>query len=185
MIYKYDSKSLTYKSVTKNLVLGIIGVIVFFTAVTSIFMLKRVNDIRYISAETKSIIIKESTKENEFSPQKLKAYILELNIKFPHIVYAQARLESGNFKSEIFKTNHNLFGMKVATKRPTTNKGEENGHAYYESWKESVVDYAFYQAQYLSDIKSEAEYLEYLKPNYAEAPNYMTQLQAIIAEKDF
>lgn len=185
MIYKYDYNNLTYKNVTKNLALILIGIIVLFTGITSIFMLARINDIRYISSETKSIIIKESTKENEFSPKKLRAYILELNIKFPHIVYAQARLETGNFKSEIFKTNHNLFGMKVATLRPTTNKGEENGHAYYENWKESVVDYAFYQAQYLSDIKTEAEYLEYLKANYAEAPNYMTQLQIILAEKDF
>ena len=185
MIYKYDSKNITYKNITKNLVLGGIGVVVLFIAVTSILTLTRINDIRYISSETKSIIIKESTKENEFSPKKLRAYILELNIKFPHIVYAQARLETGNFKSEIFKTNHNLFGMKVATLRPTTNKGEENGHAYYEGWRESVVDYAFYQAQYLSDIKTEAEYLQYLKANYAEAPNYMTQLQIILAEKDF
>lgn len=185
MIYKYDSKNITYKNITKNLVLGGIGVIVLFIAVTSILTLTRINDIRYISSETKSIIIKESTKENEFSPKKLRAYILELNIKFPHIVYAQARLETGNFKSEIFKTNHNLFGMKVATLRPTTNKGEENGHAYYEGWRESVVDYAFYQAQYLSDIKTEAEYLQYLKANYAEDPNYMTQLQIILAEKDF
>jgi hypothetical protein len=45
---------------------------------------------------------------------------------------------------------------------------------------ESVVDYAFYQAQYLSDIKTEAEYLQYLKANYAEDPNYMAQLQVII-----
>jgi uncharacterized FlgJ-related protein len=185
MIYKFDPKSLTYQNVTKNLVLVIIGMVILFTAITSIFMFTRINDIRYISSETKSIIIKESAKENEFSPKKLREYILELNIKFPHIVYAQARLETGNFKSQIFKTNHNLFGMKVATLRPTTNKGEENGHAYYEGWRESVVDYAFYQAQYLSDIKTEAEYLEYLKANYAEAPNYMAQLQIIIAEKDF
>jgi uncharacterized FlgJ-related protein len=185
MIYKFDPKSLTYQNVTKNLVLAIIGMVILFTAITSIFMFTRINDIRYISSETKSIIIKESAKENEFSPKKLREYILELNIKFPHIVYAQARLETGNFKSQIFKTNHNLFGMKVATLRPTTNKGEENGHAYYEGWRESVVDYAFYQAQYLSDIKTEAEYLQYLKANYAEAPNYMEQLQIILAEKDF
>jgi hypothetical protein len=180
MIYKYDYKNLTYKNVTKNLAFILIGIIVLFTGITSILMLTRINDIRYISSETKSIIIKESAKENEFSPEKLRAYILELNIKFPHIVYAQARLETGNFKSQIFKTNHNLFGMKVATLRPTTNKGEENGHAYYEGWRESVVDYAFYQAQYLSDIKTEAEYLQYLKANYAEDPNYMAQLQVII-----
>ena len=73
--------------------------------------------------------------------------------------------------------------MKVATRRPTTNKGEENGHAYYDNWKESVVDYAFYQAQYLSDIKTEANYLQYLNASYAEAPNYMEQLKKIILEE--
>lgn len=182
MIYKYDSKNLTYKDVTKNLVLGAIGIIVLFSALTSIFMLTRINDIRYISSETKSIIIKESTKENEFSPKKLRAYILELNIKFPHIVYAQARLETGNFKSEIFKTNHNLFGLKIATRRPTTNKGEENNHAYFDNWKECVVDYAFYQAAYLQDIKTESEYLQYLGLNYAQNPSYVEQLKKIIAE---
>ena len=84
MVYKFDRQSLTYKNVTKDIVLWFIGTIVLIIAITSIFMLKRINDIRYISAETKSIIIKESTKENEFSPQKLRAYILELNIKFPN-----------------------------------------------------------------------------------------------------
>ena len=114
MIYKYDYKNLTYKNVTKNLAFILIGIIVLFTGITSILMLTRINDIRYISSETKSIIIKESAKENQFSPEKLRAYILELNIKFPHIVYAQARLETGNFKSQIFKTNHNE-GCHIAT----------------------------------------------------------------------
>jgi uncharacterized FlgJ-related protein len=90
----------------------------------------RVNDVSFISEETKAIILREADKANEFTPEKLKAYILELNIRFPYIVYAQAQLETGEFKSKIFKENNNIFGMKVARKRPTTNKGEENGHAY-------------------------------------------------------
>lgn len=184
MIYKYDYKNLTYKNVTKNLAFILIGIIVLFTGITSILMLTRINDIRYISSETKSIIIKESAKENQFSPEKLRAYILELNIKFPHIVYAQARLETGNFKSQIFKTNHNLFGMKVATLRPTTNKGEENGHAYYEGWRESVVDYAMFRAAYLNNITSEDEYFQYLKSNYAEDSRYIDRLKEIIKEEN-
>ena len=146
-------------------------------------MTTRINDVRFMTQETKEIVIKEANKENEFTPEKLKAYVLELNIRFPHIVYAQARLETGNFSSSIFKENNNLFGMKVATKRPTTNKGEENGHAYYENWKESVVDYAFYQAQYLSDIKTESEYFEYLRGSYAENPTYVEKLKVLIEEK--
>lgn len=183
MIYFYDKKNLIYKNVTIKTVLSIIGLsFVMSCIIVSIFIF-RANEVKYISEETKAIIINQSIKENEFSSDRLKEYISELNIKFPHIVYAQARLESGNFKSQIFKTNNNLFGMKIARKRPTTNKGEENGHAYYDNWKESVQDYAFFQAAYLNDIKTESEYLQYLNANYAGSSNYVNLLNDIISEE--
>jgi uncharacterized FlgJ-related protein len=118
--------------------------------------------------------------ENVFSKEKLKEYILQLNIKFPQIVLAQAELESGNFTSPIFKENHNFFGMKCAKLRPTTNKGENKGHAYFDTWRDCVVDYAFYSAAYLNEIKTEAEYLDYLRQNYAEDPNYVDKLKQIM-----
>lgn len=183
MLYKFNPKTLMYDNVNKKVMLTIGGIVLLFVLITATFMTTRINDVRFMTQETKEIIIKEANKENEFTPEKLKAYVLELNIRFPHIVYAQARLETGNFSSSIFKENNNLFGMKVATKRPTTNKGEENGHAYYENWKESVVDYAFYQAQYLSDIKTESEYFEYLRGSYAENPTYVEKLKVLIEEK--
>jgi flagellum-specific peptidoglycan hydrolase FlgJ len=180
MLYKYDKTTLNYRKVTGTWIITALCFILISVAITSIITMNRLNDVRFISEETKAIILREADKQNEFSREKLKAYILELNVKYPHIVMAQAELETGSFKSKIFKENHNLFGMKVATKRPTTNKGEENGHAYYENWRESVVDYAFYSAQYLSNIKSEAEYFEYLKQSYAEDPNYVEKLKQII-----
>ena len=93
---------------------------------------------------------------------------------------AQAEIETGHFKSKIFKENNNLFGMKVATKRPTTNKGEQYKHAYYNSWRESVVDYAFYSAQYLSDLKTEEQYLDYIRHNYAEDSNYIGKVRSVM-----
>jgi len=181
MLYRYDKKNLKFDNVSKPIAFTIGGALLFGMICTGL-IIKSTNSVRFLSEETKAIILNEVTREREFSPQKLKSYVLELNIRFPHIVYAQACLETGNFKSNIFKSNNNLFGMKVATKRPTTNKGEENGHAYYESWRESVVDYAFYQAQYLSDIKTERQYLEYLKANYAEDSMYMPLLVKKIKE---
>jgi uncharacterized FlgJ-related protein len=180
MIYYYDQNELVYRNVTKKAVLTIIG-ITFITSLlfVSIFLL-RINKVEYISEETKAIIIRESIKDNEFSPERLRGYLDELNVRFPHIVYAQARLESGNFKSSIFRNNNNLFGMKVARRRPTTNKGEENGHAYYDNWKESVQDYAFFQAAYLNDVKTEGEYFQYLSANYASSENYVNTLKGII-----
>ena len=180
MIYRFDKKTLTFKNVFASWVFFV--TILCTTLVAVVIGIIRVNDVSFISEETKAIILRESDKANEFSPEKLKAYILELNIRFPYIVYAQAQLETGEFKSKIFKENNNLFGMKVATRRPTTNKGEDNGHAFYDHWKESVVDYAFYSAQYLSHIKNESEYFEYLSQSYAEDAQYVTKLRQIISK---
>lgn len=182
MIYKYDKENLNYKKITGKITLIVISVIILISLILSLFTLRNINKVKFISEETKSIILREADKENEFSREKLKAYILELNIKYPHIVMAQAEIETGHFTSTIFKENHNLFGMKCATKRPTTNKGEEHGHAYYDTWKESVVDYAFYSAQYLSDLKSEKEYLNYLSQSYAEDSTYVNKIKKIISK---
>jgi len=43
-----------------------------------------------------------------------------------------------------------------------------------------VVDYAFYQAAYLNDLRSEKEYFDYLGQNYAEDPMYVSKLKKII-----
>jgi len=180
MIYKFDKNTLNYKRVTGKLILTILAIGALISTLMAVMTVKEINNVKYISEETKSIILKE---RDEFTKEKLKAYIIELNIKYPHIVLAQAQIESGNYKSQIFRENNNLFGMKVATKRPTTNKGQENNHAFYNNWRESVIDYAFYSAQYLSDIKSEKEYLEYLRQNYAQDSNYVKKILDIINNK--
>ena len=113
---------------------------------------------------------------NTFSEEKLINYLYEINLKFPEIVFAQAKLESSNFTSTIFRENHNFFGMKCATKRAFLHKGENRGHAKYESWKECVIDYALYQATYLHHIKTKQQYLSYLRKHYAEDPNYVDKL---------
>ena len=121
----------------------------------------------------------QEVKTTDFTEEKLIEYVKELNIKFPHIVLAQARLESGNFKSNIFKENNNLFGMKEAKQRISTNKGTNLGHAKYENWKECVVDYALYQATYLSKFKTEEQYYSYLADNYAANGNYIKLVKKI------
>lgn len=70
--------------------------------------------------------------------------------------------------------------MKVARTRPTTNKGEQYSHAIYNYWKESVQDYALFQAAFLRGIKTEQQYFEYLRYNYAEDSSYVDKLKSII-----
>lgn len=124
--------------------------------------------------------IKLSIQDNDrFTEIKLKRLILDLNMKYPDVVLAQAKIESGNFKSKIFLENNNLFGMRQATNRPTTSSQVESGYAYYMNWKESVIDYALYQSKYLSDLTRE-QYLSYLGKNYAEDPQYKDGIIKVI-----
>jgi uncharacterized membrane protein len=181
MIYKFDKHNLTYKRVTGKAILLIVLAAILISSISTLVMINTLKEIKYTSTETKAIILKEQT---EFTPEKLKEYILELSIHYPHIVLAQAQLETGNFTSTIFKANNNLFGMKRADKRPNTAHGVQYDHAYYNTWRESVQDYAIFAAAYLKNIHTEEEYFEYLGQNYAEDPNYVSKLKQTIIKND-
>lgn len=102
-------------------------------------------------------------------------YILELNIQHPEVVLRQARIESGNFKSRVFLENNNMFGMKIPNKRPNMVSGSNRGYAVYNSWQESVIDYALYQV-YSGKNLSKEDYIKMLNNNYAEDTEYLNKL---------
>ena len=179
MIYKYDKDELRFVSVTKVYWFCLSTLILIAMSVASFFFYLHgiSNGLSSITPEEKIIILRNADK---FSVDKLKGYLDDLNVKFAGVVYAQAQLETNGFTSRIFKENNNLFGMKQAMHRSSTNIGEQHGHAYYESWRQSVLDYALYQCKYLSDINTREQYLQYLKDNYAEDPNYFNKLTKIL-----
>lgn len=130
----------------------------------------------------KTVVINTKYEQDTtFSEIELVHYLEELNVKYPDIVYAQAKLESGNFKSALFKLNNNLFGMKAICNRPTTSIGSRYGFAYFKTWRDSVLDYVIYQCLYLKD-KTYEEYLFYLDTVYAEDPNYINKIKNIAKE---
>lgn len=117
----------------------------------------------------------------EFSEKSFKNYLIKIKIKFPEIVIAQARLETNNFKSDIFKVANNLFGMKPAYQRSTTWSYIYKGHAAYVNWRESVLDYALFQEKYFKNVKTKKEYFKtLLKQSYAEDPFYIFKLNEIM-----
>src|SRR5882672_6857675 len=123
----------------------------------------------------------------EFSPGNLQKYIVEKKIRHPHIVYAQALLETGEFTSTIFKENNNLFGMKYVGDfrykygRPTTAVGSKYGHAVYTHWKKSVDDYILWQQMFKkTPTEKEDEYFALLRKKYAEDTRYVAVLKTII-----
>ena len=74
--------------------------------------------------------------------------------------------------------------MREAKSRITTSTGTNLNHAQYNSWRESVYDYAFYQSRYLGNIKTESEYYQYLAASYAEDPGYVKKIKQIVEGRD-
>lgn len=178
MIYKYDNKNLLFIKDTKFIKIVVFtGLLVMLVS----FVFGRYARITALdSYERELIILNLKEEENKFTEEKFVQLLKDLNVKYPHVVMAQSILETGKWKSNIFKENHNLFGMKEAKTRVKTALGTQNNHAYYTSWSESVYDYAFYQCRYLSSIKSERDYFTYLSKNYAEDSEYAERLKATI-----
>jgi len=182
-LFYYCSKELRYKKINKiKIIVPTLSLLVIFLLLVWVTNSKtKNNDILSLPTfESDITVVNINDTLNDFSEEKLIELLLSLNVNFPHIVLAQAKLESGHYSSKIYKENHNLFGMKEAVVRIHTSKGTQFSHAYYDNWRESVYDYAFYQSSYLSTLKTEEEYYVYLAKSYAEADNYVKLLKSIV-----
>lgn len=115
-----------------------------------------------------------------FSELNLYKKILELGIAYPDIVLAQAKIETGNFTSKIFRENNNMFGMKLPGRRATTAVGKRYNHARYTNWLQSLRDYKLWQDQMIHKAPTKHAYLAYLSRNYAEDKNYIRKIKQII-----
>jgi len=122
----------------------------------------------------------EFFKTVEFSVENLREYLEFRKVRNKEIVYAQAVLETGEFRSTIFKENNNLFGMKYPLVRPTTAQYINRGHAAYNHWSDSVDDYILWY-NFMTRNKQYTNYLTFLTSlGYAEDPYYIYKLQNLI-----
>jgi hypothetical protein len=179
MLYTYNENEIRFKKV-KPIKLFLFFLLVITISIAGIYTSYTIGSNRSVYDLTEgelSILIQNM---DEFSEEKLIEMMIDIGIKYPYIPYAQSKLETGGWKSSIFLENHNLFGMKQATRRVSTAKGSNKGHAYYDTWRESVYDYAFYQCRYLGNLNSEEEYFQYLSASYAEDSMYVQKLQKMI-----
>lgn len=89
----------------------------------------------------------------------------------PHyeVVLAQARHETGNFKSRLCRVNKNLFGIK------------HNGrYASFVHWRQSIADY---KAR-ISSRYDGGDYYAFLRRiGYAQDPKYIAKLKKYRAGK--
>jgi hypothetical protein len=88
------------------------------------------------------------------------------NIKNPKIVYKQAILETGNFKSPVYLRTHNLFGLC-----------DSKGYYCFNKWEESIKAYIKY-VEY--KYKNGEDYYHFLKRiKYAKDKNYIKKLRLL------
>jgi len=156
----------------------------------AVFLLLVFFGVKYYAKTLESPLRKEDT-----SIDKTISRLQEYKIRFPKVVLAQMILETGTFKSKIFKENHNPFGMKHNKRGFST--GVKNGHANYphmshkgyctwECYDFAFMDYRNWQDKYLPDsVTTEEQYLYYLDHlpgglRYAEDPLYTIKLRNIL-----
>lgn len=90
------------------------------------------------------------------------------DVQYPEIVYAQAVIETGHFRSELCVKHNNLFGLK------------HGGHYMrFDHWTESVMAYKLMvQSKYRG-----GDYYEFLDSiGYAESPDYTDLVKLIIRQ---
>lgn len=177
MFYKHNKKTLSFEKIKWYNYYSIITIVLILCVISFKFGISEGKQEKcYITEDQKVLIIHEH--EEQFSPQELKSFLVDHNFKFPNLLFEQFRIESSNFKSPLFKNNHNLNGMKLSNSRVTTRSGEEGGYAYYNNWRDCLIDYALRQAPYIKYIETEEQYLQYLKDSkYAEDPDYIDKIR--------
>ena len=110
--------------------------------------------------------VKPVAKPKVLNETNLRAELIKNNIPHANIVLAQAKLETGNFKSNLVRTHQNIFGLK---------KG--NRYRRYSHWTECVEDYK----KCISNRYSGGSYYAFLsRIGYASHPNYTELLKEMV-----
>lgn len=110
---------------------------------------------------------------NKSAEEGLKEALIYYDIKFPEIVYAQAVLETGHFKSTGCLKHNNLFGLYDS---------KAKRYHRFNHWVESVVAYKkWIQRRY----RPPEDYYVFLKRiKYAGDPEYINKLKQIVNSND-
>lgn len=132
----------------------------------------KTQDSIYITPSYQDTVITEIIIEPDFIDKPASTGLMDAlvyyNLQHPEIVYAQAILETGHFKSKLCKEANNLFGLYDS---------KEKRYYKFNHWSESVVAYKeWIQRKYRSP---ENYYIFLRRINYASDTNYISKLKQI------
>lgn len=114
----------------------------------------------------------------EINDTVLYQFLLDNNAWYPDILLKQAKIESANYTSNVYKNTNNLYGMRKVGKRQTTQLNNVyNSYGCYNNWCLSVLDRMLWDIFVFKGEKpSEEEYLKAIGI-YAEDKNYINKLK--------
>lgn len=131
--------------------------------------IEMVKDSAKVTSKDKNVKVaqvKPVAKPKVLNETNLRTELIKNNIPHANIVLAQAKLETGNFKSDLVRTHQNIFGLK---------KG--NRYRRYSHWTECVEDYK----KCISNRYSGGSYYAFLnRIGYASHPNYTGLLKEMV-----
>lgn len=171
-IFKFNKEKLDFERT--NIIVKY-RTVVFILLCAIIFM--SFNSLKKEYVKTEIVLKEKDYKKTVFQ------MIDNLPFKYKDIVKAQALLESGYFKSPVFKQNNNTFGMRLAVTRLSTAIGDNLNHAIYKTVEDCVIDRLLYETKYLHNL-SRSDYLLYLDKVYAEAGGYDKTLEKVIKQNN-
>lgn len=125
--------------------------------------------------KTKKVHVIKHSKPKFFSQSPEEGLMEALKyygVKHPEIVYAQAVLETGNFKSNLCLEKNNLFGLY---------NSKAKRYYGFNHWSESIESYVNnIQDRY----RPPNNYYKFLSDiGYAEDPNYIKKIKKIVNDK--
>jgi len=118
-----------------------------------------------INPVTTDTIVVTDTQFVKLSDKTLMDQLKKHGIKHPHIVLAQAKLETGGYKSKVLRTHNNLFGLR-----------KQGKYRRFNNWNESIIAYRdLVQYKYKG-----GDYYHFLHNlGYAEDPEYIRKLKGL------
>ena len=109
----------------------------------------------------------------QFSKVNFYWFCNENEIMFPDIVWAQARHESGNFTSYLYRTKNNFLGLY---------NSRIKDYYTFDNWTDCLLGYKnLVQYKYTGQEDDITEYVRWLDTmGYAEDPEYITKLDRML-----
>lgn len=106
--------------------------------------------------------------EYEISDSILYDALIYYEVRYPKSVLAQAKLESGNYTSYVYKTKNNFLGLYNSRKKD---------YYEFEHWTQCIIAYKKLVEYKLKEGENYHDFLERI--GYAEDPAYVDKVKTI------